>query len=353
MQPPARRWFVQASEIFAEAADGGPAGAELVRRDDLACNLDLLGSDYRVTGPALAGAAPVLHGRFRTIELRPGLVLHHTRVRDLHDLQTSTWLKPALKLMLVVDGASELAFGAREFRLGPRRDGRGRLCHQGTVVALAEPERFRRQWQRGRHEGKVSLTVMPEWLEQAGWDDGPVGARLLAFCRRHLAVAQWEPSARAIAAAHQIVHAPPLAAPLASLYLESRAIELVTEALTVIAGLPGADAASLTMREHRRLRELCDLLDRGTADDWPLTEIARHVGMSETTLQRRFRRYSGQTLSDYLRCRRLDRARTALERDGVSVTQAAALAGYTTAANFATAFRRRFGTPPGRLRARC
>ncbi|CFO34701.1 transcriptional regulator [Bordetella pertussis] len=41
-----------------------------------------------------------------------------------------------------------------------------------------------------------------------------------------------------------------------------------------------------------------------------------------------------------------------LECDGLSVAQAACLAGYTSAANFATAFRRAFGVTPGQLRAR-
>jgi AraC-like DNA-binding protein len=42
----------------------------------------------------------------------------------------------------------------------------------------------------------------------------------------------------------------------------------------------------------------------------------------------------------------LDGARTALERESVSVNKAAHRAGFTSAANFATAFRRQFGAPP-------
>jgi AraC-like DNA-binding protein len=55
---------------------------------------------------------------------------------------------------------------------------------------------------------------------------------------------------------------------------------------------------------------------------------------------------------EHLREGRLQRARQALERDGVTVGQAALVAGYTSAANFATAYRRRFGTPPKLARAR-
>jgi AraC-like DNA-binding protein len=70
------------------------------------------------------------------------------------------------------------------------------------------------------------------------------------------------------------------------------------------------------------------------------------------TLQRHFRAMWGTTVAQYLREGRLSRARLALERDGISVAQAACIAGYGSAANFATAFRRRFGVPPGQVRAR-
>ncbi|CPN19074.1 transcriptional regulator [Bordetella pertussis] len=60
-----------------------------------------------------------------------------------------------------------------------------------------------------------------------------------------------------------------------------------------------------------RIREL---LESGEADAWSLEELARHACLS--------------------------------------VAQAACLAGYTSAANFATAFRRAFGVTPGQLRAR-
>ena len=44
--------------------------------------------------------------------------------------------------------------------------------------------------------------------------------------------------------------------------------------------------------------------------------------------------------------------RHALEQDGLTVGQAALVAGYNSAANFATAYRKRFGMPPKLARAR-
>jgi AraC-like DNA-binding protein len=69
-------------------------------------------------------------------------------------------------------------------------------------------------------------------------------------------------------------------------------------------------------------------------------------------LQRQFRSVYGTTVFEFLRECRLQRARQALERDGITVGQAALLAGYTSAANFATAYRRRFGLAPKLARVR-
>ena len=60
----------------------------------------------------------------------------------------------------------------------------------------------------------------------------------------------------------------------------------------------------------------------------------------------------GTTIFEYARNRRLEKGRAALENDGVSVTEAAFLAGYSSAANFATAFKRAFGVPPKFVRTR-
>ena len=48
----------------------------------------------------------------------------------------------------------------------------------------------------------------------------------------------------------------------------------------------------------------------------------------------------------------IDLYRQSLEQDGLTVGQAALVAGYNSAANFATAYRKRFGMPPKLARGR-
>lgn len=83
-----------------------------------------------------------------------------------------------------------------------------------------------------------------------------------------------------------------------------------------------------------------------------MDDLAKQVGMNANSLQRQFRAVYGTTIFDHMRESRLQRARQALEGEGVTVGQAAMIAGYTSAANFAIAYRRRFGLSPKWVRAR-
>lgn len=339
----------RASKTSASAHTAPPA---VVCAADLVRSVPLLGRDYRFSPRQLEGAEPVLHGEFETLALRPGLVLHRTCVRDLHDMQTSLTLAPGLKIGLLVAGETELSYGSLDLHLGPRRDRQGRLHNPGSIVALAEPDTFSRRWRRGRRETKVSVTLLPEWLDNGAFPESDALDRVREFRQRHLANERWQPSARAQALAHQIARPPELTEPFRSWYLEARTIEFAAEALGAIAQASPPEPPRLTPREHQRLRELQAWLDVRANAALSLDDIAREAAMSPTALQRAFRAYSGQSLFDYLRARRLDAARQALERDGVSVAQAADLAGYAGAHNFATAFKRRFGCSPSRVRLR-
>jgi len=93
-------------------------------------------------------------------------------------------------------------------------------------------------------------------------------------------------------------------------------------------------------------------IERTAASRPSLREIARAVGMSPSVLQRRFRDAYGGSVIAFQRAVALDLARRALEERCVTVAEAAALAGYDHAANFATAFARRHGAPPSTLRGR-
>lgn len=106
-----------------------------------------------------------------------------------------------------------------------------------------------------------------------------------------------------------------------------------------------------TTETNRQLVRLKSMLDSGLARSATQADLAQQLGMSLSTLQRRFRAQHGEALGQYLRRYYLGMAREALVRDQASVETAADLAGYTSAPNFATAFRREFGITPRECRS--
>lgn len=308
---------------------------------DLARSFGHVGSGYRLLAPGLNQHTPLLAGHFDYRQLRPGLSMHATDSQDLRTMSSEMEQDAGLSIVLLLAGGIDASFGPQPLRLD------GSAGPAAAVLSLAEPERFVRRALRGRRARKVSVGIEAGWLDASG----AAASGVAALMQQHLAHVAWQPSARAVALAEQLVHPPAFEPLLQNLYLESRALDLALEAFASIGQAPAARCA-MRPRDLRRLQDFIDWLDSGEADGLLLDDLARRAATNPTTLQQRFRQARGCSVFEHLRRRRLADARTALERDGLSVAQAAERAGYTRAANFATAFKRQFGLSPKDCRAR-
>lgn len=100
-----------------------------------------------------------------------------------------------------------------------------------------------------------------------------------------------------------------------------------------------------------QLRRAVAFVDEHLHEDVGLAEIAAAARMSPRGLQAAFRRELGRTPVGYLREARLDAARQDLLRadptEGGTVAAVAARWGFAHPGRFATAYRARFGEPPG------
>jgi AraC-like DNA-binding protein len=133
---------------------------------------------------------------------------------------------------------------------------------------------------------------------------------------------------------------------LHKLQRESRVLELLMLGLEPIAGKA---SVRLDRRAERRIETLLELIHSGEADRYSLSEMAQAVGSNTTTLQKQFQLQMGLSIFTYLRRHKLEMARQHLQQ-GLSVTEAALVAGYSNPANFATAFKRQFGQLPKEMR---
>lgn len=91
-------------------------------------------------------------------------------------------------------------------------------------------------------------------------------------------------------------------------------------------------------------------IDENIQESVPLSRLAQKLGLSPSTMQRRFKQTHGITVRDYLKQQKLEMAKRAILFDGCSIGEAAYNAGFNHVSNFITAFKRRFGLPPALLK---
>ena len=314
---------------------------------------DFSGPDYRILDAEVSAQDALLAGHVQAWQVQPGLWLHGVEARDLRTMSTRSPAVAGLHLVVLLEGCVDVAFGHQGLQMqvasGDGARAPARAC--GAVIHSRPGDMFMRHWRRGKFERKLSVTVQPQWLAAQTL---PMAAPPLL---RHwmeqqlLAMHPWQPSPRAVALAEQLIQlAREGSAPV---LLASRTLELVHEALQSLdAPEPEPAQTVLGVREHRRMARLKALLDSGGEGCRTLAEIAREVGLSASALQRQFRQAYGSSIDEYRREQRLERAWASLEQTGCSVSEVAHAAGYTSAANFSTAFKRRFGISPKLVRAR-
>ncbi|SAH81251.1 enterobactin-dependent positive regulator [Bordetella trematum] len=265
--------------------------------------------------------------------LLPGLQLRRHDCRDLQGAPWWTQESAGLHLLLTLTGGADLSVDGQMLA---RRPG---LAGHALIWGAGQMYRLQRQSRRGDIDRSVLISLAPAWLQSRLPDTHPLrqaGAGHLDL-RRH---ALTRPS---LAVLQQLLQPPRQDDDLLPLYLESRVLELLHQ---VAQGLRETAGVKLSRRKFLRMAQVREELESGMADHWSLAEIAARHHLSVNTLQRHFRAAWDASVDEYRRDARLRRARCALEREGLSVAQAAEIAGYSSPANFATAFRRAFGMAP-------
>ncbi len=113
---------------------------------------------------------------------------------------------------------------------------------------------------------------------------------------------------------------------------------------------PRPDAVVASSVEHNIFRAAQRLLLADLAETPELGELARAVGTNTRNLNDAFRKFTGVTALNYLREARMKEACRLLRKTRLDVQTIASDLSYGNAANFATAFRERFGMSPRQFR---
>ena len=276
------------------------------------------------------------------MEARSRLSFHAVDVLPQSDDISYVEVPQGLNVSLILKGANDISFPGQSFPPAGASSCDEPACF---VTAFAEPDQIARRSRAGAHIRHVSIMLAEDWIDSGVRLESEMVAGVRAFARRHLAIRRWRPSRRLLFLAEQMLRPAQSDPLLQQLLLEAQTLEIVAEALRHVVGAPRATSVSLSSRDVERLRQVKDLLEGDDASSLSIRDIARQAGLNVTTLQQQFRAAFGTTMFAVLRESRLQRAKNALER-GLTVGEAAYLAGYANPANFSTAFKSRFGVPP-------
>jgi DNA-binding response OmpR family regulator len=110
---------------------------------------------------------------------------------------------------------------------------------------------------------------------------------------------------------------------------------------------PRLGARSLPIsNEHAIVNATTQYLSEHLCDAPSQKLLARLIGVNEKRLTHAFRMLLGKTVHDFLRDQRMDKARALLQDRSLTVAEIADQLGFSSAANFASAFRRELGCSP-------
>ncbi|MEM9632849.1 MAG: AraC family transcriptional regulator [Pseudomonadota bacterium] len=305
------------------------------------------GRPVRWLGPSLDTDDDVLRGAIGFENIEDGLSIHYSNAEDLHDLKIESETGPRLGVFLFLEGSVDASIG--DFKIPmPVYDAEQRhWLPVATFFSQKHKEKFVRQARKGGRLKKVTIAISHEWfLSHLDLSD-PGFSAFKEFAEEHLANLSWTPSAHAIGLVEQIIGAPRKSPFQHRLYITARVYGLLEEAFQYFTEhRVERHAKSGSGQDRQKLHAIEHYLS-GERGHWVTAdELAKSTGMSANSLQRLLSRTYGLSTSRFIRRFMLEKAREALERDALTIAEAAHIAGYSSPANFSTAFKREFGLSP-------
>ena len=132
------------------------------------------------------------------------------------------------------------------------------------------------------------------------------------------------------------------------LFSQAKTLEYLCALAIFLEG--GKEALKSTSRLAKAVADLRRELEGLEGKVPSLSELAKRYGASAKALNEEFRKQNGKSIYAFVADHRLTESHGALERTDIPMKLLAANLGYSHVNHFISAFRRRFGYPPGSLR---
>lgn len=261
-------------------------------------------------------------------------------------------IEPKFQLILVLEGEQHFALDDAAFALVAGAGGAARPV--AFLMCLTRDTLLRPLPAPATHIRKLMISAPLDFVDELAIDEGARSRELASFLSGHIEHLTWRPDGHLVRLAEEIMAPPPAYGPeTRRLHQRARALEVMSLACATLIERrrPTPARSGPVLAAERQCQRARDYILAHLGDDLTIEAIARASGASVSTLQRNFRDRLGTTVFDFIRVRRLETARHALERTGISIQEAAYLAGYANPSNFTSAFKRQYGVTPKHHRA--
>jgi AraC-like DNA-binding protein len=250
-------------------------------------------------------------------------------------------VSPKLTVALILEGDLDAAVNNHALVMTARDGPKGYLWVNTREANL---DRWIRSGQRVR---KVTISLALEKCHNIFDMEALYRSIGLTEQNPDMALVPWQPTPQSLRHAEEILHLDQQGANLDRLESIVAALSIVRQAFSFCEGeQKPAYSMQPNTRDSKRARLAREFILSNINQPLNIEVVSKNSGMSISTLQRIFKNCFGCTVMEFIRIRRLELARLALLDEGITVGQAACIAGYSNTANFSTAFQREFGYSP-------
>lgn len=290
-----------------------------------------------------AGHQVLLDGQVVFYRSPNAWLVHGGVTTEHYDFQALKTVPKSVLITLLLDGKLDFGYDNRDFSFNVDEQ------PIGVIVNIKHPTSFKRTLHKGSRVRKLNLMLPSHWLDERSDAQG----HIQGFLGKHLNVFMPTLTTQILQSAEKIIEFGTPTGLKQKLEFETLTHQLLLPLIDQLSQFQAREQAQTfsTQSPHssssdRQLEQVIGFIDNHLDQDFSVEFLAKYIGMSSSSLQRKFKALVGYNVQSYTRLRRLELARKHLEKGRMTVTEAAYSAGYRHPANFTNAFKKVFGCSP-------
>lgn len=284
----------------------------------------------------------LLSGALNFKQLANGVSFHFANTYESSDTVSSCEITDLISFNILFSGKLSFAINEQKYHFDATKSERV------FINVINGKQAFSRFLTADNSLKKLNLSVSKEWLIQRCLNEQEKQSISSLFKNKH-AVYELKSSVLLKEQALQLCSLEVNDSLKAQLILEAHATLLITELLSMLKTNVSKRVDKIENYADKQKRkfekEVLPLIQGG----FTVKQIANRLGTSESTMQRYFKQHFQMSVLEFIREKKLEKARRMLVIERKSIGEAAYYSGYKHVSNFVTAFKKQFTVTPSEL----